>query len=193
MIATLSEIKALLGITSTTNDTRIESNIPLIEQAICNHCRNDFIDKRNGVFTVKVYGTITVSESAKTIELPTSHDFIAGDDIRIYGSIRNDGAYRIDSVNSNTLTIDSVYSLKDDESVALVLKVNYPIDLKTIVANIVSYNINDKIDKTMKTEKIDDYSYTMSDNINGYPSSLTNGLNNYRKLYKEDYSNYYLI
>jgi hypothetical protein len=190
MIATLAEIKTLLGISVSTHDARIQALIPLVEEDVCDHCRDDFLSVKYGSLAIIESGTLVFNNSANTITCNDTTDFAINDDIRIYNTVRNDGPYRISNVSSNVLTIDSVYSLVDETVSAFLIKVEYPKALKRVFANMINYNIKDKFDKAVKTEKIDDYSYTLSDNVEGYPNSIVNNLNGYRKPFKQNYANY---
>ena len=51
MIITRSEVKSLLKITNTDQDSFIDLNLPTIEQVICDYCNTDFINKQFDYFS----------------------------------------------------------------------------------------------------------------------------------------------
>jgi hypothetical protein len=194
MIITRTEVKSLLKITDTDWDSFIDMNIPIIEQVICDYCNNDFIDKRydwfssNGIAFVNATNEITFTNIG-------NKDLIAGDSIRIYRSKRNNQSFTIDTVNSNSLILNDIDTVKEEtaDDVVYLTKLDYPKPLKLTVSKMMKFLMSElDNNKTpgAKSEKIDDYSITYEDDYQGFPLSIMKFLNSYRYLYKIDLFNY---
>lgn len=187
MIVTKDEVKTLILESSTTYDDYIEALIPYVEEEICNYCKNDFCDVR---FTYFSSNDITFDSSDNSINFTDidSYDLKVNDTIRVYGSLRNDRAFSINTINSNSLIIDSIYSIEDEDEtdeVKYITKIKYPLTIKLIISQMIKFNIDTlKLTSGAKSEKIDDYSITLED-MKDYPSQILSKLNRYRKLYKE--------
>lgn len=198
MIATLAEIKALLGISASTYDTQIKSNIPIIEQAICDYCNNDFIDVKQSyrlgyilaVYTYKatlsfVTSTNSVNDSSSSL---AGLNFKAGDSVRIYNSIHNDQIFTIKTVSAGSIVFEDIdiVSTEAAGSNILMTRLLWPKPLKNIVADMVKFKLNKKLNSAVKSESIDDYSYTNIDEYtHGFPKTLMQSCNTYRCLIKK--------
>lgn len=191
MIITRSEVKALLSISSVDYDSFIDLNIPMAEQAVCDYCNSDFIDKQFDYFSSSAVSFINSNNSINLTNIGNKK-IVANDTIRVYGSLRNDQVFTVDTVNTNSLILNSIDTITDeDEGEGIFIsKVKYPVPLKFIVSKMIKYNI-DRLTKEqgVKSEKIDDYNITYEDNVNGFPTSIMNQLNVYRQLYKIDLFN----
>lgn len=198
MIATLTEIKALLGITVSTYDTQIKANIPIIEQAICDYCNNDFLDvvssyKRGYILAVYTYkATLSFVASTNSINDSGSSlaglNFKAGDSVRVYNSIHNDQIYTIKTVAAGSIVFEDVDTVKDEAagSSILMARLLWPKTLKSVVADMVKFKINKKINPAVKSESIDDYSYVNIDEFtHGFPKSLMQSCNTFRCLIRK--------
>lgn len=198
MIATLTEIKALLGMTVTTYDTQIKANIPIIEQAISDYCNNDFLDVKQSyrlgyilaVYTYK--STLSFVTSTNSINDSSSGlaglNFKAGDSVRIYNSIHNDQIFTIKTVAAGSIVFEDVDTVRDEAagSSILMARLLWPKTLKSIVADMVKFKINRKINPAVKSESIDDYSYTNIDEFtHGFPKSLMQSCNTFRCLIRK--------
>lgn len=186
MIITLNKAKTLLQIGDTSKDTLIESIIPIVEAFVCDYCNTDFVDKyfdyisSNAISFDNASGIITFNNIS-------SSDFEVGDNLRVYGSLRNDGVYTIDIITTNTITINDINSLVNESSGESIIltKTIYPKSIDLIVSQMINHILNiPKMTPGLVSEKIDDYSYSLSDFTNGYPSTVIAGLKIYRQLYK---------
>lgn len=203
MIATLTEIKALLGITGTTYDTQIKAYIPVVEEAICGHCRNDFIDYRpngyTGINEVTVYAnraTLSFVHSTNSVNDSASGlaglSFKVGDSVRIYNSLHNNQIFTIKTVAAGSIVFEDINIVNDEAAGFMVLMVRlaWPMALKDTVANMVKFKLDKKINMAVKSESFDDYSYTTASQgeyINGFPKSIMAGLVDYKCLIKKQY------
>lgn len=195
MIATLAEIKTLLGISGTTKDNVITANIPIVENYICNYCKDDFVEYTNRIpSTPRVYlqsnevqfVNSTNSLDSSTVDLST-YRWVAGDNLRIYGSYHNEKVLTISSVASGSIVFDSTNTVTDENygDTLTIVRVVYPEDLKKVYSFMINYNINKDNLKGLESEKILGYSYKLSaTNYSGYPDSAMNELNTYRKILK---------
>lgn len=194
MIVTRTEAKALLNIAVDTYDSFIDMQIPLVEQSICDYCNNDFIDS---IFDFFSSGNIIFTASNNSINLEGigNKKLIANDTIRVYKSLRNNGIFTIQSVNTDSLIVNSINTIIDENENkgVYITKIDYPKPLKNIASKMLNFLIADLgEDKTpgAKSEKIDDYNITYEDNYQGFPISIMNSLNVYRSPYKIDLFNY---
>jgi len=194
MIANLEIIKTLLNLTTNEYDAFIEANIPYIDQSICDYCNNDFINVQLDYFSSS---SISFDNTDNSINMDniSNYDYLAvNDTIRIYKSLRNNQMFTIDSISTNKIIcnyIDSVTDESEGEGI-YITKINFPNSLKLIVSKMMNYLIDELTDSKsgIKTEKIDDYSVTFVDNINGFPINIMHPLNQYRKPYKSDLFSY---
>lgn len=196
MIATLTEVKNILGITNSTNDSRITILGNIIEEEIHDICKNHFI-RDVDIDNEKYLGSNTISFEASTNKILDSSSnldrFIVGNTIKIIGSLENDGIYYVKTVDAGGafLTIDTDYGSIEDEAVGEyvgIYKLWYPKSLKFPYATMVNYKLSKdslKIDKGIQNEKVDDYSvsFGISKVYYGYPISIINMLTPYRKYY----------
>ena len=178
MIITTAEVKALLQITDTSQDTLIDTLIPIVQDQIVQYCHNSFTKKNYGIKgAVFVYGapdTIT----ADFTDIP----FIAGD-IYVVNSDNNDGYYTIDTKSDTTLTLSSSNTLSNETSTdAVISPVVWPEGIKLSAANMIGFNL-EKLG-WIGSESMGEYSVSYVD-IGGesYPSSITGTLKMWRGLF----------
>lgn len=182
MIATLNEIKTLLQISDTSKDDLIDTLTPLVENDIVDYT-NAFRDKVNYVSSNSWVFTDATTPTISSV----SNNFVAGQMIFVEGSMLNDGVYTIDSVSGNTININSLYSLSDENSnyAITIYPLLVPKALKLIFAQMVNFRL-DKYINNIKSESLGDYSVTYGSEatnmINGYPANIIQQLNKYRKL-----------
>lgn len=190
MIITRTEAKALLNITASTWDSFIDMQIPIIEQIVCDYCNNDFPDK---IFDWFSSSAIVFTSSTNSIDLEDigNKKLIANDTIRVYKSLRNNGAFTIGTVNADSLIINNINTIIDENENegVYITKIDYPKPLKLTASKMLEFLIAGITeDKTpgAKSEKIDDYQITYEDNYQGFPMSIMKALNMYRCPYKKD-------
>jgi hypothetical protein len=200
MIATLNEIKRIIGISigDTSKDTDIKTFMEICEAEIHYICKNDFI-RNIDLKEEKYYGADTISfeeSSNKILDSDNSLDtpFIVGNTIKVFNSLENDGIYLIDTIagDGSYLTIDSDYGSLTDESAGQsisIYKLWYAKPLKFSIANMINFRLSKdslKQAKGIESEKVDDYSVKFSSNASklfGYPEEIISSLTNFRKYY----------
>ena len=191
MIATRTEIKSLLQITSTDYDIFIDMNIPIAEQAVCDYCNTDFIDKNFDYFSSSAISFDNSTNSINYVGIGTKK-LAANDSIRVYKSLRNNQTFTVSTVNTDSIVLSDIDTIADeDEGEGIhITKVIYPKPIKLTVSKMIKYimGISD-LDFNIKSEKIDDYAVNFSDTVYGYPQSVMSQLNAYRQLYKIDLFN----
>lgn len=182
-IITLTEVKELLQITTTSTDSLIETLIPIVVVDAHEYTKNYFEN-----YDVQVSSS-TIAFGSDEITADYDFDDYGFDDdqwIRVKGSYRNNGIYKISSVSSSTITIDTDDSIdsittEDLDDYVTITKIEYPKALKLIIAKMINHHLNDNKDD-IKSESISRYSVTYQDSINGYPKSIISGLNRWRKV-----------
>lgn len=200
MIATLSEIKTLLGITTSASDTRINAYIPTIEQDICEICNNDFLDITNTSYigkhlTVYTYkSTLSFSSTDNSINDSESkfldNNFKIGDSVRIYFTKHNNQIFTIKTVVAGKVVFEDIDTVvtetSSSQSSFMMVRLAWPRPLKKIVADMIKFCIS-KNDMSLKSENFGNYSYTNTDKfINGYPENIVQKLYRYRSILKRN-------
>lgn len=190
MINTLTEVKTLLGISNTTNDAYISALIPLVDQAICSHCNNDFIllDKYGYVKTYIDSNTFSFVKNTNSIDSSeinlNNYNFAVGDSVRVFNSENNNQLFTINSIETTKIIFESIDSVKDEDAgnFIIIVKVEFPRDLKLIAADLINWKLQSKkVTPGLKAVKFDDYSATFADNqVKGFPISLMSSLYDYR-------------
>jgi hypothetical protein len=203
MIATLAEIKRIIRIaqSDTTKDTDIKFYMPIIEEEIHDICKHDFIRNRDLINEKYLAATLNISFEASSYKILDSDSnlddaFIAGNSIKVQGSLENDGIYLISTVagDGSYLTIDSTYGTLVDEDAGQaisIFKLWYPKSLKFAIATMINYRMSsDSMKKSqgIESEKVDDYSVKFSNekknSLSGYPGDIMKMLQPHRKYYK---------
>lgn len=189
MIASIAEIKQILNITTTDHDEFIKFNMKFVEEEICRYCNNDFINKDYDYEMSNAVSFIAIDNSVNLEGLGNSF-LEVGDSFRILGSKRNDGVHVVYSKTADKIIVDTLTTIIDEAkgSVVYVARIAYPHQLKFVLANMVSFNIDraSTIKAGIKSEKLDDYSITYESFSANYPASLVAALNGYRMLYTKD-------
>lgn len=183
-----TNIKSMLGITSTDYDTKIENLIPQLLDSICEYCRNDFILKGNSGF---VYDNVDMTIDETTITLTTDLPIKAYDFIRLYNTDYNNGMYQVAEYESGIITIDSTKEMVDESTIAIVALVKFPSEFLQMIANYIDSNVVNTNTGNVKIEEIDDTKVEYFDNSKNASSDIASTnfttLNKYRKLIKINY------
>lgn len=106
----------------------------------------------------------------------------AGDTVQITESLVNDGLYVVQSVGDTTEIDTTIFPVEHN----LVTKVEYPIDVKMGVINLMRWEITTRNKVGIKSETISRHSVTYYDQdsnnqVMGYPVSLLGFLEPYKK------------
>lgn len=106
--------------------------------------------------------------------------FLAGMYVVIHNSYLNDGVYKITSVESNKITVDTTLNPENKEDFIILWPSTPPTDFINLVTEIENYN--EKIG--VSSYSIDDYSETFEGN-GTWQSAFKSKLNAYRRVYND--------
>jgi hypothetical protein len=142
-IVTATEITIFTDISASAGTITASGLIPIVQERI-NHITNNW-------FTTDMYMGGTVTFNATNGTLVSGSDwsvegFVAGDEIHVYGSYRNDGYKTVGSVSTVTLTVatgSTVYNEPSGRSI-LVSVVQWPNALRYVAAQMVKYDFDDR-------------------------------------------------
>lgn len=171
MIMTIEELKTFVK--SNEQDAVLEAKLQALEILIRKYTNNNF-QKRS----------IRTSCQVLAEKLYTDYPYFrAGDTIQISNSIFNDGLYVIQSIEDSMMELDKALL---DESEVLVTKIEYPMDVKMGVVNMLKWDLENREKVGIQSETISRHSVTYfnmdGDNSTiGYPKSLTGFLKPYMK------------
>lgn len=192
-IITLVEAKTLLQISGSTYDSLINMLIPIVETAVADYCNNHFIDSYksiNGILpTVYTYSNTVEFLNSDNSYNDTQNDltilnFKVGDIVRFYNSLHNDNFYTISSIATSKIVLDSLRTITDDDTSNTIITARaiFPEPTKLTASHMIKFNLQ-KYGVLFKGEKIDDYSYSRSEDLEyGYPKGIMNQLNCYRSM-----------
>lgn len=171
MIMTVDELKQYIY--TQVEDKVLEGKLQALELLIRKYTNNNF-QKRNIRFKCPVMST--------KIYLTT--DFLnVGDSIQISDSLYSNGVYDIKKKEDGFIDVgESLF----DEPKVLVTKVEYPVDVKMGVVNMVKYDLENRAKVGIQSETISRHSVTYFDQSAsntsiGYPVSLVGFLKPYMK------------
>lgn len=189
MIVTVDEVINLLQLPIDVDDDIIKYNIPIVEQAICDYCNTDFVDKNFDFFSSSNISFLSSDNSINMTDIENKK-LVAGDSIRVYKSLRNNQTFTISSVTTNKIILDDIDTIQDEDEnkTVYITKIKYPKISKLTAAQMINYNM-ENFTPGIKSEKIDDYSITLQESIGGYPTNYMASLQSYRQLYKTDLFN----
>lgn len=194
MIISVSDFKLFQQVSVSTFDTLIKKLIPVVEAKIINYCNNEFVgtyQSTQGIMpTVYTYSnSISFANSDNSMNDSendfTSLNFKVGDSVRVYNSLHNDKPLTIESIATNKIIFEDVNTIADESAgnTIVMARIDYPVELELVASQMIKYNLQ-KQGYNLKSEKIDDYSYTKDDKlVSGYPSSIMEGLDDYRSMF----------
>lgn len=178
MLINKTSIKSRLGISTTTYDNKIELLIPSIIKKVCQYCNHEFIFK-NKVMGF-VYDLTSMVFTTTTITLTTDLPLIAGDFIKIYGSVYNDDIYQVKTYTGGVITVETSKTMRPEtKQSCYIALVSFPDDIFEVVAKAIDRLAIKELNVTK--ESIDDYSVDFKDY-----SDILSELNNYRKVFSEN-------
>ena len=188
-LITTAEVKARLNISASTYDTLIAAMIIDIVDWLPEYLNNHFLNL-NLKYTASTlsFDTLTITDSAEQF---IEEGFVDDMDIYVFTSDSNDGHYTLDTVAAGTMSIvdDHTFTIEAaGDASPIIYQVQFPKGLKSIVANMIKYQIDQTSGQGAKSEKIGDYSITYQDTpfsgsgASAYPSNIIGGLKPYRKV-----------
>jgi hypothetical protein len=159
--------------------------IPIIQERVTMMTNNYFLTD------LYLQGTVTFNATNRTV-IATSGDydsvnFVAGDDILIYNSYRNDGYFTLDSVSGSTLTVISGQTVVNELSgrSVLITVAKWPVAVKQTAALMIAYDydVRPKRSGDVRSHSLGPFSETLSsgdEDEMGYPRKITDALIPYR-------------
>ncbi len=181
MILTATEVTIYSNISASAATITTKQLIPSIQETVTM--------KTNNYFTTELYieGTVEFNATARTITSSGSFEdmnFLAGDDVFVYNSHRNDGYYTVESVDGDELTLASGSTVVDELSGASVLisVVKWPLEVKRIAAEMIAYDYDVRPKKRGLTSRSLgplSESWGEATDSDGYPASITSKLSKY--------------
>ncbi len=194
-LMTTAEVKSILGITDTADDTQIAAFIPFVEDDLIDYLNNSFQDgyvfRETGSDFAFVRGDSDTTDyisdtSAEFVE----KGFLDGMDIVVEGGGANVGLYNISSASTGKLKLTEYGILidqdqddtSDDNAIGNVRisRVKWPNALKLPAAKMVWYLIDQAKPTDVKSEKLDDYAITYVGG-HAYPNRVLDSLAQYRR------------
>lgn len=156
------------------SDECLEAKLSGIEQQIRGYTNNNFQVRGTGRICDLVGGTFTM-EALNPYEV--------GDTVQISGSAKNDGLYTVKEVNDFIFTVNE--KTRDEIDVFVTL-VRYPDDVKMGVANMMTWELENRTKAGIQSESISRHTvnYINLDEWNsamGYPASLVQFLKPHMK------------
>lgn len=160
--------------------------IPIVQERICMMTNNYFVTDLylQDCYTFNATGRTIISVGGNSFD---EKNFLAGDDIYVYRSYRNDGVYTLESVSGSTLTLISGSSVIDELSgrSILISVVKWPLPVVQVAAKMIyfDYDIRDKVSANIKSHSLGPFSESYTDGERdewGYPMKITNLLSDYR-------------
>ena len=189
-IITQAEVKTRLGITGTSQDNLIDAMILDITDWLPDYLNNPFINP-NLYYSASTisFATLTITDTADGF---VDAGFVNGMDIWVNCSDSNNGHYEINTADTDELlVVDNGQAFTIEaagDATPYIYQVQYPQGLKSIVANMIKFQINQTVGGDAKSEKIGDYSVTYKDTAfagagaSAYPTNIIGSLKPYRKL-----------
>ncbi len=170
MIISVEKLKQY--VTTDKTDEVLEAMLQALELSIRNYTNNNF-QKRG----FRVYCAVTDGVFKANGTIP----FKVGETVQISESVLNDGLYTIATVDNGTFTVNE--EVVDDTNM-LITKVEYPVDVKTGVVDIIDWKLRNKDTAGLTSETISRHSRTfdrasMSKEF-GVPNELIGFLKYYR-------------
>lgn len=184
MITSLTQTKTILGLSTTTDDDKINSFIPLVE--------SDFLRIRNRPFDVGATMQVTTGASADGTVIVTLDGFDYH--VTVYAADSAVAvAYRIAnyfslSRDGDTVTFLVGYELSlDDNDTDVVVAISeidtlYPTGAEITAIKMIAYHLSNIKSQGISSEMLGDYSVSYAVNgslVGSYPESVTGGVRRY--------------
>lgn len=171
MIMSVDEFRSYVATTET--DPAIEAKLQAVELLIRKYTNNNF-QQRNIRFKCPVMAT----------KLFLTTDYLQeGDTIQISDSLYSNGVYNIKKKEDGFIEVGKSLF---DESEVLVTKIEYPMDVKMGVVNLMKWDLENRSKVGIQSETISRHSVTYfnmdgDNSLIGYPKSLVGFLKPYMK------------
>ena len=171
MILTVQELRRY--VTTDEEDQALEARLSALELLIRAHTHNNFQKRAFRRMADIADGTMVM----------TGNPFREGDTVQVTGSDFNEGLYTVTAADDSTITVRE--DTRDEDDV-LVTKVEYPMDIRMGVVNLIKWELNRRDKVGVSSESISRHSVTyesMTDDnsVMGYPKMLMGFLKPYMK------------
>lgn len=172
MILTTEELRRY--VTTDEEDQALEARLSALELLIRAYTQNNFQKRAFRRMSDIVGDTLIMDER---------HPFHVGDTVQVTSSHFNEGLFTVTQADDSTITVkEHLY----DEDDVLVTKVEYPMDIKMGVVNLMKWELERREKVGVSSETISRHSVTyesMTDDnsIMGYPKMLMGFLKPYKK------------
>jgi hypothetical protein len=164
--------------------------IEKVQNRICMMLNNYFIQDGIAIQTTATFNA-TARSIITSAEVWENYGFQEGDDIYIYGSLRNDGVQTVESLSGMEMILTSACSVVNEaftnSTNAFILfgLIQWPMEVRIIAAKMVAYDydVRDKISANVKSHSLGPFSETFTDGKEdefGYPKKLTEELTDFR-------------
>jgi hypothetical protein len=188
MIVTATQVTLYTDISATAGTIVTSGLIPIVQDRINMITNNYFLTD------LDIQGDLTFDSTANSIQCDTDWDdqgFIAGDEIYIYNSYRNDGYHTVESISGNTIIITSATSVIAEKTgrPIMVSVVRWPTAIAYLAAQMVKYDYDDRANQEagVKSKTLGPYSVSFGVETTGtgkvtpfgYPATLVDGLSPY--------------
>jgi len=182
-IVTTAEVKTLLQISGTSQDTLIDTLIPLVQDYVLAYCNTNFPIKnryvRSGNITFTSGTPAMINDAASSF---VDAKFTDGMHVLISGSVDNDKIVEVETVTAGVLTLAAGETLITEtfsDTDIFLQKIKFPTPLKNTVAKMIGFNLEKNTSKGKKSEKVGSYSVSFSTE---YPENIMAELRTYRKV-----------
>lgn len=172
MIISVEELKEYIP--TTESDAVLGARLQALELLIREYTNNNF-QKRGFRSEADIVGGMFIVEALTP--------FLPGDTVQISASRLNDGLYTVAETDDSTFTVaESVFDEKD----VLVTKVEYPMDVKMGVVNLLKWELENRDKVGIASETISRHSVTYfnmdgDNSIMGFPKALMGFLTPYKR------------
>jgi hypothetical protein len=186
-IVTATEVTVFTDISASAGTITSSGLIPIVQERINLITNNYFLTDMyvQGIFTFNTSANSITMDGAQFVD----EGFIAGDEIHIYHSYRNDGYHTVSSVTANSVVITSATTMIAEPSgrSILVSVVSWPNAMKYIAAQMVKYDYDDRPKKSfgVTSRTLGPYSESFGGSAGsnptpfGYPQELIDALSSY--------------
>jgi len=178
-ILSATEVTVYSNISASAATITASGLIPIVQQRVL-LLTNNYFNTGIGLLS-----TMTFYPSNNSVVADSSfadENLVAGDDVFILGSYRNNGVHTIASVTTVTMTLSSATTVVDELSGAsiFVSLIQWPTFVKKVAAEMIAYDydVRPNVTPGVKAFSIGPYSETrtMDQDEFGYPKSLTDQL-----------------
>lgn len=171
MILTVQELKRY--VTTDEEDQALEARLSALELLVRAYTHNNFQKRAFRRMADIASGTMVMN----------GNPYRVGDTVQVTSSHFNEGLFTVTQANESTITVKEETFDEDD---VLVTKVDYPMDIKMGVINLMKWELErrDKVgvaSETISRHSVTYESMTDDNSIMGYPKTLMGFLRPYRK------------